>query len=895
MKAVFVALCLGASSPALVVASPLHAQQQNGELDALRERLTKETYVTPPAEIARLVTAPRHLNVTLSEPGPDRRRLLKVVSGGLAPVTVFGKRWHNLAGLQIDPRANRARTLTTRGSAGLEIVDALTGRATAVDVPQGATLSNPQWSPDGSQVSFLANYEDATYLYVADAATGRSRRVAPTPVLATLVTSVGWTADGRSIVTVLPPEGRGPEPSAPPVATGPQVRVTTPGAKNKTRTYADLLEGPYDQALLEYYATGQLAVVDVAGGARGVRRLGRPAMIQAVDPSPDGRYFRVTLLRKPFSYFVPVSAFGTVDELWDASGTKVAEVARRALRESDSDQGATNTPGPNAANDTARRSIGWMPNGQGLYYLQQEPAPRRGDADTAADTSDAPAGQGARARRKDRLYHWLPPFDTTSRKVLLESNNRIAEVLFAEDARSVFVAENANGLAHVYAVYFDEPSKRYTLTRVRGLTASLGRAGGGFGGGGGGARGGTGADSVTFYQNPGTLMSKRGRAVPEVALLSSDGRHAYLRGIQYYRTYNDSAPRPFVDRIEVKTGEKQRIFEAAADVYEEVEAALDDDFAQAVVTRESATTVPDSYLRDMKTGRLVKLTSNRDYSPEITTAPRRMIQVTRADGYRFWVNVTLPPGYRAGTRLPGMFWFYPYEFTDQPSYDRSKRTYNRNRFPQLGPRSMVYLVTRGYAVIEPDVPIVGAPNRMNDNYVSDLRNNLAAVIDELDRQGIVDRQRLGLGGHSYGAFGTVNAMVHTPFFKAGIAGDGNYNRTLTPNSFQSERRDLWEARETYLAMSPILYADRLTGALLLYHGLADQNVGTDPINSVRLFHALQGMGKTVALYNYPYEDHGPATRETLLDLWGRWTAWLDLYVKNAGRTGRQPEKVALTP
>jgi dipeptidyl aminopeptidase/acylaminoacyl peptidase len=345
----------------------------------------------------------------------------------------------------------------------------------------------------------------------------------------------------------------------------------------------------------------------------------------------------------------------------------------------------------------------------------------------------------------------------------------------------------------------------------------------------------------------------------------------------------------------VKTGRKQRLFESATDVYEQVEAPLDDDFAQAIVTRESATTVPDSYLRDMKTGRLTKLTNNRDYSPEITNAPRRMIQVTRADGYRFWVNVTLPPGYRAGTRLPAMFWFYPYEFTDQPAYDRSKRNYNRNRFPQLGPRSMAYLVMQGYAVIEPDAPIVGAPNRMNDNYVNDLRNNLAAVIDELDRQGIVDRQRLGLGGHSYGAFGTVNAMVHTPFFKAGIAGDGNYNRTLTPNSFQSERRDLWEARETYLAMSPILYADRLTGALLLYHGLEDQNVGTDPINSVRLFHALQGMGKTVALYNYPYEDHGPATRETLLDLWGRWTAWLDLYVKNAGKTERTAEKVAVTP
>jgi dipeptidyl aminopeptidase/acylaminoacyl peptidase len=888
MHRTFVALLVAVSSALPLGGGRLEAQQ-NGELNALRERIANEAYVTPPPEIARLVTAPRHLNVTLDEPGPDRRRVLKPIAGGLPPVVTFGRRWHNLAGLQIDPRANRARTLTTRGLAGLEIVDVLTGRAVAVDVPRGATLSSPEWSPDGSQVAFLANFDDASYVYVADAASGRSRRVAPVPVLATLVTSVDWTADGRSIVTVLPPEGRSAEPSAPAIATGPQVRLTTPGAKLKTRTYADLLEGPYDRALLEYHVTGQLAVLDVAGGSRSVRRIGRPAMIQAVDASPDGRYFRVTLLQKPLSYFVPVSAFGTVDELWDANGARITEIARRPLREADT----TTAPGQNAAADTSRRSIAWMPNGQGLYYLQQEPA-RRGADTTAADSADAPSGPGGRARRKDRLYQWVPPFDSASRKVLLESNNRMAEVLFAEDAHVVFVAENVSGVAHVYAVYLGEPDgKRYTLTRVRGLPASLGRGGTGFGGGG--PRGGTGADSVTFYQNPGTLMSKTGRTGGEVALLSSDRRHAYLRGIQYYRAYGDSAPRPFVDRIELKTGQKQRLFESALNVFEQVEAALDDDFAQAIVTRENATTVPDSYLRDMRSGQLVKLTNNRDYSPEITTAPRRMIQVTRADGYRFWVNVTLPPGYRGGTRLPAMFWFYPYEFTDQPAYDRTRRTYNRNRFPQLGPRSMAYLVTQGYAVVEPDAPIVGAPNRMNDNYVADLRNNLAAVIDELDRQGIIDRRRLGLGGHSYGAFGTVNAMVHTPFFKAGIAGDGNYNRTLTPNSFQSERRDLWEARETYLAMSPILYADRLTGALLLYHGIEDQNVGTDPINSVRLFHALQGMGKTVALYMYPYEDHGPATRETLLDLWGRWTAWLDLYVKNAGRMEPKGEKVALTP
>ena len=205
--------------------------------------------------------------------------------------------------------------------------------------------------------------------------------------------------------------------------------------------------------------------------------------------------------------------------------------------------------------------------------------------------------------------------------------------------------------------------------------------------------------------------------------------------------------------------------------------------------------------------------------------------------------MTLPQGYQKGTRLPAIFWFYPREFADQEAYDRPDRTFNKNAFPTFGTRSMEFFIRLGYAVVEPDSPIVGPAGQMNNNYVHDLRNNLAAVIDELDRRALVDRTRLAIGGHSYGAFSTVNAMVHTPFFKAGIAGDGAYNRTLTPIGFQSERRDLWEAPNVYLAMSPFLYANNLTGALLMYHGLADQNVGTDPTNSIRLYHALNGLGQ----------------------------------------------------
>jgi dipeptidyl aminopeptidase/acylaminoacyl peptidase len=171
---------------------------------------------------------------------------------------------------------------------------------------------------------------------------------------------------------------------------------------------------------------------------------------------------------------------------------------------------------------------------------------------------------------------------------------------------------------------------------------------------------------------------------------------------------------------------------------------------------------------------------------------------------------------------------------------------------------------------------------MNDNYISDLQMILISVIDELDKQGFVDRNKLGIGGHSYGAFTTANAMTHFPYFKAGIAGDGMYNRTLTPTGFQSERRDLWSGQKTYLDMSPMLAADKMQGALLMYHSMEDQNVGTDPVSSIRMMQALRANGKTASLFMYPYEDHGPLTKETVLDQWARWTAWLDLYVKHAG-------------
>ena len=827
------------------------------------ELIADEGYVTPPEAITKLVTTPRDRNVSFTNPSPGARQyFMRPLSDGLPQLKYVGKAHHNLGGFQVDHLGNRERALTMRSSVGLEVTEWSTGRKISVNAPAGARVAAPTWSPEGKEIAFYALYDDATQLWVADAATGKARAVSPRTVLATAVTAPEWTADGQSLITVLVPDGRGPEPKEPVLASGPMVRVNE-GAKLKTRTYADLVMTPYEKELLAYHMNGQLAVVNTK--TRAVKKIGAPGFIRGIDASPDGQYFKVTYVEKPFSYVLQVNEFGTRDVVLDAAGTVVREVAKRAMRTGEEPSDAAGRGRP--AVDTSKRDLKWHPNAPGLLYLQIAPAQaRRTGATGNAPAGAAPAVRGdsaAAGRRTDRVMHWKAPFDSTSAAVLYETANRITATRFNDAGTILFVTEQGTGGTFEQAVFLTENNTKYTVVTPR-RGADTTQVRGGFGG-----------------RTADGLVTRPGKKGAPVVVVSTDGKFVFRIG-----TAADTAKvqNTWVEKIEIKTGSIARLYESDGSVVETISAPLDDDFSKAVIQRESASMVPQSYVLTLAGKDAKQLTSNVDLMPELSAAVKKTVIARRADGFQFNVRVTLPAGYREGTRLPAMFWFYPYEYENQAGYDRAaaQNAARERRFPTYGPRSLAFLVTQGYAVVEPDAPIFASEGQLpNDNYVVDLRNNLSAIIDALDTLAIIDRHRLGLGGHSYGAFSTVNAMVHTPFFKAGIAGDGAYNRTLTPNGFQSERRDLWQGRQTYLEMSPFLYADQLNGALLMYHSTEDQNVGTAPINSERLYHALMGLGKTTSLYMYPYEDHGPIARETVLDQWARWVAWLDKYVKNA--------------
>lgn len=872
-------LPLPSAALAFLAAAPLTAQQAPAATGWDPQQILRtESFVKPPANIERMIMAPR-VDISFTTPSPDARWFLRTTGADRGDIKAYGAPHIWLGGLQIDTRANRARSVTTSTRTGLVLVDPRTGTERTFPAPAGTTLSSPVWSPRGTHVAYMVNYPTASYAYVLDVASGRSTRLSERPLLATMVTDLDFTSDGRNVVAVLVPANRGPLPvfGDNGVADGPDVRLTESRAVPQP-VHFSLLANPYEKQLLKYHTTGQVALLDVR--TRAVKAVGTPTMVRNVDAAHDGTYLRVTRMTEPFSYLVPVSSFGGTQELWDATGKVVATLQRTPLREGGRDGGDA-PPAMAAASDTGKRNMQWNPIGSGLLYVQNVPAPAASatpPANGAARNEGGPGARGTNAPMQVRaprgqVVVWKAPYGPNDTTVLYRGGPQLGTVLFSLDSSTMFVSDSGA----VIAVRVKNPTERYNLGRNISLPATITGFGGGFGGGRGNG------DSTA-----GTLVSRKvGNAT--YVLLAKDGKQVALTGTRAPgANWHKQAPRPWLDRMDITSKARTRLMDSPADLYEEFVAALDTDVQQFIVTRESRTTITDAWLRTAGGTDAKQLTKNVDVGPEVSGAQFRRFQVTRPrDGTKYWVEVTLPRDWKPGQRLPGIIWFYPREYSTLAQYEQSRQSVNINAFPTVPsarPASSMQLwVSQGYAYIQPDIPIYGDAGRMNDNYTRDLEENLDAVLDAVVDSGFVDRDKMGIGGHSYGAFSTVNAMTLMPNFKAGIAGDGMYNRTLTPFGFQSERRNFFQAKETYMDMSPFLRADKLAGALLLYHAWEDQNQGTAPLSSTRLYAALQGLGKPASLYMYPYEDHSVATYASDLDLWARWVAWMDVHVKNGGK------------
>ncbi|MGI8669477.1 MAG: alpha/beta hydrolase family protein, partial [Aridibacter sp.] len=303
---------------------------------------------------------------------------------------------------------------------------------------------------------------------------------------------------------------------------------------------------------------------------------------------------------------------------------------------------------------------------------------------------------------------------------------------------------------------------------------------------------------------------------------------------------------------------------------------------------ESIAEPPNLFLRDRTNTPEAKanatsvkaITNFADTAPQLRGITKKLVKYKRPDGVELSFTLYLPPNYKEGTKLPTLVWAYPLEYTN--SDVAGQVSGSTNRFTQIGGYSHLFMLLQGYAILnDATVPIVGDPLTVNDTFIEQLVAGAKAAIDKGVEMGVVDRDRVAVSGHSYGAFMTAHLLANSDLFRAGIARSGAYNRTLTPFGFQSERRSFWEAPEIYYKLSPFMRADKIKKPLLMIHGMADNNSGTFPMQSERMFAAIQGNGGTARLVLLPFESHGYAARESIEHVLWEQINWLDKYVKNA--------------
>ncbi len=805
-------------------------------------------YQEPPDAVADIVDAPVTPLVRLDR---DRNWLLKAERPPLRAIADLAEPREALAGIRLNPDNNGPSR--PRYYIDLEISPVGDGDAAPVTgLPESPRIRHPQFSPSGEHVAFVNLERDRVGLWVVEVETRRARQVQGLDVNAAYPgRPFRWAPSGDSLWVRKVPRDRGAKPENEPVPTGPAVKESR-GREAPARTYQDLLESEHDEALFDYYLRSRIARV---GLDLSFEAVGPPGIYASVSPAPGGEHLLVTALRPPYSYAVPYSRFARTIDVWNNRGRRVARIADRDV--------ADDLPVAFDATVTGPRYVTWRPDAAAELVW--------------AETQDG--GDPARdVEVRERVYALAAPFRDDPR-VLAKLDLRFRGIRFGGEGHAlVYERWWDTRLQNVWHVDPD----RMGSDGVRTDVAPLGAAGlPGIGGGADRAdRGQTKLWSRSFedrYNDPGSpIMHRDARGFSRVAI--RDGA-LLLAG----HGASDDGDRPFLDRLDLDSGETERLWQSESPYYERV-LGLFDERADAVITRRETIDAPTNfYVRDLSDGSLTPLTDRAHPLPALRDVQREMITYEREDGVLLSARLFLPPGYdpeRDGP-LPTVVWAYPREFRSADAAGQiSGSPYEFARVSYWRPQ---YLVTQGYAVIDrAAMPVVGEDDsEPNDTFIEQLVMNARAAVRAGVSRGVTDPERVAIGGHSYGAFMTANVLAHSDIFRAGIARSGAYNRSLTPFGFQREQRTLFEAPELYVQMSPFFHAGGIDAPLLLIHGQEDGNSGTYPMQSERMYSALKGLGKTVRLVMLPEESHGYRARESILHMLHEELSWLDEFVKEA--------------
>lgn len=782
------------------------------------------TYQKPPKEILDVLNAPAAPTPSVN---PPRTHILLLERRLAPPIAELAAPVHRIAGLRINP-ANNGQHAPAIVITGLTIKKVDGGAETKIAVPAGARLGMPAWSPDGRQFAILNYTASSVDLYLGSIASPVLRKAPAVRVNDSMPGgfragsgAVRWMAGSRTLLAKLVGAARGPAPQKPTAPSGPNVQESS-GKAGPVRTYQDMLTSPYDEKLFDYYCTSQLAAIDAA--TLRVTPIGKPAVITSAEPSPDGRFLLVTTVHRPYSYLHAYMSFPKEVEIWDRGGKMVRRLHSAPLEDSVPIEGVPTGP----------RNFDWRPT-EGATLLWWE----------ALDNGDP----RNRVPFRDRLMMLRAPFNAAAAEVY-KTRHRARGVVYGESGGLALVSDydRDRRWTETVRIFLDDPSAQARVLWSRNVQDR--------------------------YKDPGSPLMKR---LPSGEfVLDQAGDFIFLAG----EGATPQGDRPFLNRYNLNTGATEEIFRAGDKGYETVVALLAGDGSKFITRYETPDTPPNLFIRTRGNDTRTALTSFADPTPQLRGIQRQLVTYKRKDGVQLSFTLFLPPGYKQGERLPTILWAYPLEYNDAGTAGQIGGS--TQRYVAMRGASHLFLLLAGYAILnDATIPIIGDPETVNNTYIEQLTMGAEAAIDKAVEMGVTDRNRVGVSGHSYGAFMTANLLAHTRLFKAGVARSGAYNRTLTPFGFQSERRTFWQARDTYMKMSPFTYADQIKDPILLIHGEADNNPGTFPINSDRLYQAVRGNGGTVRLVFLPFESHGYTGKESVEHTIWEMLTWFDRYVKNA--------------